>query len=920
MREDKEAEEQEDFGVDGRKEKTLLTNGSLTKDLDSEAKQKAASMPKPQSQKSTASHGKAASLDIPKTATPANSEAAKDVPTSGKRLSLSPGRAAHFSAQPVYETPDGVKHQPPARSVSPAKSALKYSPSRGMSPITGILNHGRGPASEASDTTSVISDEGMKAAPSRKKSVRVSFDNDSVAVGRAATPPTDTESPVIMSPQATGKSGKKWLGFGKETNKRALSPNRDNDAVIQPTPVLPSFGSVRERGEKATPKSEKPKSKPQSSQTKVESPDTTGLSSDQRVGGILSRVFTEDLPSPVPERLTAVASNEPLPPEVTSVEGTGYHSDSGNSIDLDRPKNVDTEDTSAVSATMPTENAQAAEDVDAKAVATEPAAESPEMPEQNMAVPSIAVQPASPRPEDTSPTVDQQSPAMPEAPTVTVQPATPGPGEMVTVEDNYWVHLPGGFPTSTDASDIEHSSMFSVVDHKATDPTPADVGIAEPEPEAAAAQHDAGSPVVGEVAEGLRLQTEPDVGEDSEDGNDSIYSDAAEDMSDLEGDGFGSINAIVESPAAAQVPFSASRAPESPTQAGVTGRPKPSAPLVRNDSELSEPGPDAGWDKAQAYWAGLSQSRKQQIERAAAPASEEASVEPIKSKPRKKKTIPKKSADGTGQKTDKNQLASQPAQAPAMKKSMRAPSAETTGEPQRRQPGPMKKSMRNSQPPDTETAPRMTMQKKQRPMSALAGSEYDKVQLKPLSNGHDRAVSLGGATKAANISAAPAKKTQKSKPLSRTISNDSDSSSSFRKSRPKTPEGGRYSMRRSMRGSSVDERPQATHGRSTSLVDRTSSPAGGSQRRPFSSIGPGASAGVGVECALQCEVPWIPLNDRNRHHAFRALARAKQSSLQPLQLPNPASQVALQTPATRTKDQSIAAAASLILAATKMNL
>ena len=159
-----------------------------------------------------ASRGKTASLDIPQST---STEAMNNAAPQGKRLSLSPGRAAHFSAQPIYETPEAMRHQPPPRSVSPAKSALKHSPSRGASPTAGILKYGRGPASEASDISSVISEEGIKAAPNRKKSVRVSFDNETVAVGRAASPPTDIDSPVIMSPQAKVKPGKKWLGFGK---------------------------------------------------------------------------------------------------------------------------------------------------------------------------------------------------------------------------------------------------------------------------------------------------------------------------------------------------------------------------------------------------------------------------------------------------------------------------------------------------------------------------------------------------------------------------------------------------------------------------------------------------------------------------------------------------------------------------------
>lgn len=143
-------------------------------------------------------------------------------------------------------------------------------------------------------------------------------------------------------------------------------------------------------------------------------------------------------------------------------------------------------------------------------------------------------------------------------------------------------------------------------------------------------------------------------------------------------------------------------------------------------------------------------------------------------KPKKKKVVPKKAAGRTSQVAEASQPLlplsldkldgkpepeSTPTKAPVMKKSMRTSPTESTQELERGQPAPMKKSMRNSQPPDTLAASRMTMQKKQRPISAVGASEYNKAHPKSLTNGHDSAVSLGGATKAAtSVPVALAKK------------------------------------------------------------------------------------------------------------------------------------------------------------------
>lgn len=877
VREDREGEEIAEFSVPKPVNGRITGNDSANTSI-AEVSVRALSNGKPKSQKvgqetSATAPANTRSLDVPQDVPNTNGVASTGIEPGTNRQSLSPSRAAHFSAQPIYETPDGVKHQPPARSVSPAKSALKHSPSRGASPVTGFpadFTRRRGPASEASDTTSVISEDGFHPLPKKKKSVRVSFDNELTVVGRAATPPTDPDSPVVMSPQAKRGSSKRWPPFAKDKTQHASGPSKDEDNVIQPTPALPSFGSIRERNEH-DPRFAKSNRQQMMNQTEAPS---MGASSDQRIGNILSRVFATDEVTSMTKPAESEASTDQVPPQTTSVEGTRYHSDTEGNSHREQDKELEIAETTPATSVAKTdipETRLAATNESA----SEPVTESPHTPEQSVSVPLIAVQPATPRPDQADTFAAPPVSIPPErGPTIAVQPATPATEEKQVPQDYYRVHLPGEFPISLDPSDDDQQpSMPSIFQHRPTDPTPAAVGIAEPEPPAAAAYHDHSSPVIGGLAEGLRQQTAHDADEESEDTNHSIYSDAAEDISDLEGDGFGSINAIVESPAVTpQVLPEKQNVPESQMKGGKNGTRMPPNLLARHDSELSEPGPDAGWEQAQQYWSGLSQQRKQQMEQAAARKIEEESKEAIKPKPKKKKLVPKKSAQPTVEATDTGQPPLPPwpdrqyrdeiadsslHKAPAMKKSMRASPNESSARP----PTAMKKSMRGTQnvpteeptmrssmrnqapskprnrissPPSTLPEPRDDLKKKQRPVSAVNMMDYNKPQGKPAVK-HDRAVSLGGPSKPApSVPATPPKKrVPVTKPLQR---NDSDSSSSFKRARSTNLESGKYAMKRSMRGSSVDEQPQSTQGRSMSLTNRTASPAG-SSRRPFSTAG-----------------------------------------------------------------------------------
>ena len=144
----------------------------------------------------------------------------------GRTLSTSPSpvRSAHFSASPVIEA---TKHEPPARSVSPAKSALKHSPApslRAASPLAHLSSIG--PPSEISDTASQTSQDGSSSATKKKKSVRVSFDEQAQAIA----PPS---KPVVASPRTPSFT------------RSPLSDDDSDDEIMKPRPALPSFGSVR---------------------------------------------------------------------------------------------------------------------------------------------------------------------------------------------------------------------------------------------------------------------------------------------------------------------------------------------------------------------------------------------------------------------------------------------------------------------------------------------------------------------------------------------------------------------------------------------------------------------------------------------------------------------------------------------------
>jgi serine/arginine repetitive matrix protein 2 len=711
---------------------------------------------------------------------------------------LSPARAAHFSTQLVIQTPEIMKHQPPARSVSPAKSALKHSPSsRGPSPMGALPGSWNGrngrAASEASDTTSAVSDDGTRIG-SKKKIVKVSFDDDSVVVGRAASPPTSPDSPILMSPQDKRAVGG-WPVANRNEREDLPASNPNISSVMQPTPTLPSFGSIGGKHNSSPAQYIRPKTvqdKSESMPTRIES------SADQIIG----RIFAQDLErkghgSTISTPLTD--KNSP-PSEVTSAKGIDYHSDSEDDIGAsesssvpDRPLILDTASSEASDKRIP-------------GIIS------------NRSVPSIAI-----------------------------LPATPGVEDRNEVQ-NGWLSMPGGFPPSTDSLHDDQTSATTLVENH--HPTPAQVGIAEPEPNTIAFKNEAGVSAVGHVAKVLRTQIHSQAADDSEDTDSSIYSDAAEDLSDFEGDGFGSINAIVESPARpeASVLMSISTpgtgAESSDQRSPNLNQTRPGL-LRRNESELSEPGSEEGWDRAQEYWSGLSQVRKEQLERAASPGTLGGSL---------KQTKPAVAATRSGSK--KKISLGKPAQSPIQEHPPLPPWPDKQYRKEMGKLSPSKGSAmkRNSQSEGSQGVvtlardsvqspdvpqPRAALRRKTRPTSAATMEDYNIPKTGTAIN-HNRAASAEPTPRyLTTIPTSPSGDNSAFPKLRRIKSNGSDSSSSFKKSRPRATDNDRYTMKRSMRGGSTDDRPLSMQGnRNSSLNGRSLSPSGPNARRPFSSAGP----------------------------------------------------------------------------------
>lgn len=446
----------------------------------------------------------------------------QDTANPERQTSLSPARHATFA--PNTSVLAGLKHEPLPRSVSPAKSALKSSPSvsrRSASPLgpSGRVYNKTASISGASDTAS---ESGLE---KKKKTVRVSFDQKPTIAGYAAYGDMDTpDSPAGPTPL-----------------KRIPAAQDEFEDFMKPRPALPSFGSVRDktrqRDEEEVPQKVTETVSTPMSASVASVGESMEASADLSLGHIVSQDFASK----------QSAASDPLPPQVTSVEGSGYVSDSNYSTDGESSvrKHAD-----LATATDATETTAAPEPKSLTKPTIETPATLPAITEQVVEVPNIAVLPATPSPyEHPEPKFQSMS----------------APGG--------WTEEQEQQPPTTSYAPVQ----FAPIETPASMQQQLNEPPSTPNPE------------------------------DDDTDNSSVYSDAYEDPSDMDG-GFGSINAIVESPVVGTSPgllgsqWGDKSVTDSPT-------PQSKSSVLAGDKDKPVDTSASDWEAARAHWSGINRPR-----------------------------------------------------------------------------------------------------------------------------------------------------------------------------------------------------------------------------------------------------------------------------------------------------------------------
>ncbi|KAI1025597.1 hypothetical protein LB503_006862 [Fusarium chuoi] len=508
----------------------------------------------------------------------------------------SPARTTHFAPKTDQLL---VRHEPPPRSLSPRKSALKYSGPRDASP-----------SEDGSDASAAWS--GMAGREetelSRKKSVRVSFDDGNTAVIGESIPSSDTDSPQIASPQ----SRKSWHSIIGRTKRDSVT--LDEDETMTPRPALPSFGSIREK--KVREPEERPLVRPM--ERSASPPATDSLpsesshkapaqdlaqSSDLAIGSVLAQEQASR------NEANTSRYREPLPPVVTSVDGQGYISNSDLSSD------------ESESVVMP--KSQASVDPVSE---TQTTISNPASPYESSSAKSS--------PSDNIPTIS------------IIQPSPRIPDEDQAESPQDFFDVPGGFPAGpTDASGENAISEDAKLSSSEPRSSQSPKGTNQPAPIATRRSFDSTS-AVSSNSQMHDIQEEPEESDES-----SIYSDAYEDLSDMEGDGFLSLDAVVDSPvesAFSQKVFEKAIAKSKEANASQQSTAKtPSQKPLRTPSD---------WETAKAYWRSLSPKDRRQLEKEAMEESDEEDIpaEAVRRSKPKTKTQAKQ----------KQKLAEEPVQEP----------------------------------------------------------------------------------------------------------------------------------------------------------------------------------------------------------------------------------------------------------------
>ncbi|KAM0355851.1 hypothetical protein ACHAPU_000238 [Fusarium lateritium] len=450
----------------------------------------------------------------------------------------SPARTTHFAPKTDQLL---VRHEPPPRSTSPRKSALKYSSPRDVSP-----------SEDGSDASAAWSGMASRedSESSRRKSVRVSFDEGNTALVGESAPVSDPDSPQAASPQ----SKKPWhniLGRGKRD-----SITLDEEETMTPRPALPSFGSIREKKVRET--EERPLVRPMERSDSPTSATTSSPAASNNKSPAHDLAQSSD---------QAVGYREPLPPVVTSVDDQGFISNS----DLSSDDDSDSETTSRAQSILETQT-----------TVNDPA----DLAENNSAKSS---------PGDNIPTISIIHPS----------PRIPDENQPESPQDFF--DVPAGFPASASASPSSD---------KKENPDGSNVASSEPHAPAPITTRRSFDSTSA-VSSSSQMH---DIQEETEDSDgSSIYSDAYEDLSDIEGDGFLSLDAVVDSPV--ESTFSQKVFEKAIVKSREADMSQQNSP-ARTTSDKPSHSPN-DWDTAKAYWRSLSPKDRRQLEREAMEDSDE---------------------------------------------------------------------------------------------------------------------------------------------------------------------------------------------------------------------------------------------------------------------------------------------------------
>ena len=562
--------------------------------------------------------------------------------------SNSPVRTARFGT--VRDNPS-VKYSPPPRAVSPRKSALKqHSPCRTASASPD------GDNSEASGSAHLGGGgggSGEEQPVARKKSVRVSFDDaNNVVVGQSASSnghePSSTSFSTAGPQNAPGR--RHWYSNITRPKKSEFA-GLDDDEVMKPRPVLPSFGSVREkkpRGEAQSAEEERPLVRPYASRGDA---DVAAVDSS---AGSTAESLIQQTASDQRRRNAANISRfrEPLPPVVTSVDNNSFMSDSSSSDSEQEASGLETIDESPLPTPSQTDENIAA------------ASRESEMERSEMeAASECPIQPSKQGDGNSKKNFYGDS-------GVESASATIASGSGISPERS--IELPGGFPQ--DESDGPNRN---------TESTPTDTGYAAPKPSSNLPQPSVASPAADAPAD-----DDTSDASDTDDSGSSVYSDAYEDLPDDQGGGFLSLDAIVDSPMAPRntrstptqrpssmhVPPSADSSKTEPARAipaATTNRhsvqgtpdrqPEPrhevtppmSVPDFSSASTLTESQqrpihPEDDWQRAKAFLRSLSVEKRAQLEREAR--EEEGTEGDLERSPSREPQKPKKKKKVVGRK------------------------------------------------------------------------------------------------------------------------------------------------------------------------------------------------------------------------------------------------------------------------------